>query len=216
MGVKRVPSPNNIWGKEGFQMCGLGEKCKLIAKIKHMRKCIRWSYQRITRGYADCDWWDMYSYLQRLLPDMLQDMRDHRNGSPAYLGENYTNEAGILVNDTCHQEWDKILDCMIYLWKESDEDTCSRKNPYGEACDKAREEFETEYGFWGEKLQTDEETEETRKNGSRTIHTMSEVPKYKEISDKYFEEERKMEEYRRKCKDEAMDMLKEHFYALWD
>ena len=63
---------------------------------------------------------------------------------------------------------------------------------------------------------TDEEAEENRKNGSRTIHTMSEVPEYKEISDKYFEEERKVEEYRSKCKDEALDMLKEHFYALWD
>ena len=53
-------------------------------------------------------------------------------GSPAYLGQNYTNEEGILVNDTCHEEWDKILDQMIFLWREIDENTCSQKNPYDE------------------------------------------------------------------------------------
>ena len=34
--------------------------------------------------------------------------------SPSYLRENYTNEEGILVTDTCHDEWDKILDNMIF------------------------------------------------------------------------------------------------------
>lgn len=97
-----------------------------------LRKCIRWSYQRVTRGYADCDKWDMYTFLQILIPEMLQDMRDNRHGSPSYLGENYTNADGILVNDTCHDEWDKILNYMIFLWRESAEDTCTRKNPYEE------------------------------------------------------------------------------------
>lgn len=45
---------------------------------------------------------------------------------------------------------------------------------------------------------------------------MSEVPEYKEISDKYFEESHRIDEYRCRCKDEALDLLKEHFYALWD
>ena len=116
MNNKNATLVNNIWNKEGFIMCGLGEKSKVIAKIKHMRRCVRWSWQRIFRGYADCDKWNMYSYLQKLIPEMLQDMRDNRHGSPGYLGENYKNEEGILVNDTCHEEWDKILDHMIFLY----------------------------------------------------------------------------------------------------
>ena len=51
MGNKKVLSPNNIWSKEGFQMCGLGEKSKTITRIKHISKCIRWSYQHIAGGY---------------------------------------------------------------------------------------------------------------------------------------------------------------------
>lgn len=33
---------------------------------------------------------------------------------------------------------------------------------------------------------------------------------------KYFEESHRIDEYRCRCKDEALDLLKEHFYALWD
>lgn len=45
---------------------------------------------------------------------------------------------------------------------------------------------------------------------------MDELPQYKEISEKYFAEEKRLGEYRNKCKDDAIDLLKEHFYALWD
>lgn len=107
---KIVKNPMNIWSKYDFVMSGLGKKCKLRAKIKHFRCCIRWSKQRIVRGYSDYDVWEMFSFLQTIIPDMLQTLKDTRMGSPGYLGENYTNEEGILVNETCHEEWDKILD----------------------------------------------------------------------------------------------------------
>lgn len=58
--------------------------------------------------------------------------------------------------------------------------------------------------------------ERFQKIDAGTIHFMDELPEYKEISDKYREEEKRLEEYRRKCKDEAIDMLKQYFYDLWD
>ena len=63
---------NNIWNRHDFAMCGLGEKSRLWATMKHIRRCIKWSKQRIVRGYADPDIWNMYGYLQTLLPDMLE------------------------------------------------------------------------------------------------------------------------------------------------
>ncbi len=208
--------PNNIWNREEFAMCGLGERSRLWGKIKHIKKCIYWSKQRIVRGYADIDKWNMSHFLQTLIPDMLQDLRDNRWGSPGFLGENYTNDEGVLVNDTCHGEWNKILDHMIFLWRESKEETCSRKNPYDEEYDAASKEFHDKYGFLGEKLQTETEVEENRKRGGGgTVHFMNELPEYKEIYERHYAEERKLEVYRAECKDEALDLLKEYFYSLW-
>lgn len=65
--------------------------------------------------YADCDRWDMYSYLQKLIPDMLQDLRENHQGSPGYLGENYVNEDGILVNDTCHEDMDTLQNHHLWI-----------------------------------------------------------------------------------------------------
>lgn len=209
--------PNNIWNREGFVMCGLGGRIRLWKKIKHIRKCIRWSKQRVVRGYADIDKWNMYHFLQTLIPDMLQDLRDDRWGSPSFLGENYTNDEGILVNDTCHEEWNKILDHMIFFWRESKEETCGRKNPYDKEYDAASKEFDDKYGFLGEKLQTEAELEKNRKRGGGgTVHFMNELPEYQEIYEKHYAEERKLEAYRAECKDKALDLLKEYFYSLWD
>ena len=66
-------------------------------------------------------------------------------------------------------------------------------------------------------MQTAEELEENRKRGGGgTIHFMDELPEYKEISDMYIAESKKLDEYRNASKDEAMDMLKTHFFSLWD
>lgn len=215
---REVPGRSiNIWSRQGYFICGLGEKNKLWARFKHSISCLRWSWQRIVRGYADSDVWDMDYYLQKLIPDMLQYLKDNHSGSPAFLGKNYTNEDGVWVNDTCHAEWDSILDRMIFLWREANEVTCSKENPYKKAYEKADLEFEKRYGVLGEKLQTEKEREEHRKlGGGRTAHFMGELPEYKEIYERYREKERELDQYRSKCKDEALDMLKEYFYALWD
>ena len=185
--------------------------------IKHFGRCLKWSRQRVVRGYADCDVWSMFSYLQELMPDMLRHLKDNRYSSPSYLGENYTNEDGFLVNDTCHAEWDKILDRMIFLWRETNEETCSKKNPYEDEYMKAFSDFHERYGLFGERLQTEAELEENKKRGGGgKIHFMNEIPEYKEIYEKHREEDEKLEKYREECKDEAIDMLKEYFFSLWD
>lgn len=210
-------NPMNIWNRYDFIMSAFDKKSKLLAKLKHFRSCIRWSKQRITRGYSDYDVWEMFSFLQTIIPDMLQTLKDTRMGSPAYLGENYTNDEGVLANDTCHEEWDKILDRMIFLWREIDEDTCSQKNPYDEEHSRAINDFNEKYGLFGEKLQTEKELEENRKRGGGgTVHFMDELPEYKDIANKYREESKRLEEYRSACKDEAFDMLKQYFFSLWD
>ncbi len=82
---------------------------------------------------------------------------------------------------------------------------------------KAFEEFTDEYGVLGEKLQTPEELEANRKRGGGgTVHFMREIPEYTEIAEKHREEDLKLEQYRNECKDEVMNLMREHFFALWD
>ena len=45
---------------------------------------------------------------------------------------------------------------------------------------------------------------------------MDELPEYKEISHNYRKESKILEDYRNISKDEALDMLKEYFFDLWD
>ena len=208
---------NNIWNPYDFSMCGIGEKCLFWARVKHIKRCLKWSKQRIVRGYSDADVWNMCGYLQTAIPDMLRNLKENHHSSSAFLGENHKNEKGYLVNDTCHAEWDKILEQMIFLWRETKEESCSKKNPYEKEYSRSYREFTRKYGFLGRKLQTSKELEENRKRGGgSTVHFMDEIPEYKEISDRYYHEERELEHYRNQCKDKAMDMMKEYFFSLWD
>lgn len=213
---RSVINRNNIWRADDFRNAGIGKKLKLLAMLIHFIRCIKWSRQRIVYGFAECDVWDMDVFLQRLIPEMLQTLRETHHGAPAYLGEIYTNEDGIIVNDSCHEEWDGILDKMIFLWRESYEETCSRKNPYDEEYYAASEKFYSKCGFFGDKESTDEEGGKDDDSCGRKVHFMDELPEYKEISAKHKQESEKLDKYRSACKDEAIDMLKEHFSSLWD
>lgn len=172
--------------------------------------------QRAERGYADTDVWNLFEWFMEMIVPMLKQFREGHNASPSYLGENYTDENGILQNDTCHDEWDKILDRMIFLATEMNEDTCQRKNPLEEKYRKASEEFSTKYGLFGEKLLTDEDKAEAMETGCVKMYTMSNVPEYSALVDEYMDEERKIDEYRVSCKNEFFKLFSEHFYSLWD
>lgn len=177
---------------------------------------IKFCGQRLRKGYCEKDTWDIHSWFLEIMPQMLEDYKDNRMGSPGTLGENYTNEKGLLVNDTCHEEWTEILDRMIFLLKEANEETCQKKNPYEEDHHKASKKFHDQYGLFGEGLETEDDKAEREKTGCRRMHFMDELPEYKEISDQYREEERKLGIYRDECKDQFMELFRKWFWDLWD
>ena len=67
----------------------------------------------------------------------------------------------------------------------------------------------------GEKLMTNAEINSAIKNGKYTYHSMNEVDKYRDISNKYFEKEQYITNIRDKCKNEALDTFKHYFWNLW-
>lgn len=120
------------------------------------------------------------------------------------------------MNDTCHKEWDAILERMVFLFHETDEHTCQQKSPYEDEYTRMCEEFEREYGRFGEKLETPEEETERIRTGAHVVHFPSEVPEYADIDERYKEEKRKLEAYREQCKDEAFQLFSKWFFHLWD
>lgn len=180
---------------------------------KNQKKFAR---QRIKRGFADIDVWSIDGWFMDIMPKMLTQLRKTHVGSPASLGKNYYDENGILRNDTCHEEWNKILDRMIFLLQEMNEDTCKKKNPYEEEYMKQWDVFEKEYGFFGEKLLTDEEKETAKQTGNTRWHMMNELPENQELSKKYLEEEKKLFTYRDECKNEFFELFSKYFWNLWD
>lgn len=200
---------NNVWCKQDF----LWLRRKPWKIIPLICRNIGYSWQRITKGYCDKDLWNIDGWFMDLMPDMLEQFKKTKHGSPGILGTEYTNEDGILCNDECHAEWDKILEQMIFLFREMNEDTCQKKNMYEADHDRVLDEFWEKYGLFGEGLQTPEEKND--KTGSR-IHFPDELPEYKDIENNYFKEETKLKQYREQCKDQAFELFSKWFYQLWD
>jgi len=74
---------------------------------QHARE-IRWFIQRGKRGYADCDWYDMHSYMCGIILPMLRTMRERHMTYPCY-GKVSTPE-----------KWEALLDEMIEGWEAAD------------------------------------------------------------------------------------------------
>lgn len=204
----------NVWDREPYRWYKYKKDWKAI--VRQFRLDLRCCRQRITKGYCGKDLWSIRDWFLDVVPDMLEEYKKSRNGSPGILGENYKNEEGFLVNDTCHGEWDRILDEMIFLFREADERQCRCKNPYEEEHSKAFSLFMDKYGLLGEKLRTPEERKRDSEQNVITYHGMRELPEYKELCKRYDEEEKKLEQYREECKNEAFELFTKWFYSLWD
>ena len=210
----RIRRKWELFDRESYHWAWHDEKVKgFLKRFGRDIKCCR---QRISRGYCDDDLFSIYDWFFAVVPDMLEQYKNHRRGSPGVLGENYTNEKGILVNDTCHAEWDEILTEMIRLFHEADEITCQKKNSHEEEFHRIYDEFSEKYGHFGEKLQTEEERKENAKSGSITWYSPKELPEYQEAMEQYDAEEAELKKYREQCKDEAFALFAKWFYHLWD
>lgn len=203
---------------------------KFAGAFRWLRNNLRYARQRIRRGYCDQDTWNLYSWFLDVVPEMLQDMRDHGTGYPCSEGPNVSRSITIDAynratgeNRTATEQeqagfdqglanWNKILDRMIFLFHEADEGRCARKNPHEEAYHAASREFEAKYGMFGEKLRKPEDED----GRGHCLYTLGDVDEYKDIFEQYMREEFEIDKYRVECKNEAFKLFSQWFYGLWD
>ena len=170
-----------------------------VRTIGDLFRSLKWAWQRATKGYCVLDTYSVSDCFLNTLPDMLEEIKKNYTGYPDELTE---------------QQWNEILSRLIFLLREANDDTCSKVNPYDKEYNSMLKEFRAKYGEWGEKLLTDEEKAEAKKNGSSRIYLPSDMPEYKEICEQYSEEERKLNAYREQCKNEALELFSKWFYRL--
>lgn len=122
-----------------------------IKNIKLFFRHIKWSWQRVHRGYSDYDIGDIDFWFNAVVPDMLLDFRNHMDGYPMRLQhefhEEHKEEIGMpyedllvsisrsdplgkewdeRMNEECRKRWRNIIDEMRFMFLEANEDTCTK------------------------------------------------------------------------------------------
>ena len=78
-------------------------------------------YQRLRYGYCYRDTWSIDQWFLAVVPNMIHDLRVNSHGYPgSFEGPEEENI----------RKWDRILKRMEFLFREANEDTCRKKNPY--------------------------------------------------------------------------------------
>lgn len=204
----------------------------IFGKIRHFineRKFTRkMARQRYKYGFAMCDCWDMNGWLTTTFPKMILELRDMKHGAPELEFEEYENlptewkdkelkkykireeQNGYTYDADCiFTKWYIILTRMAFCFQEANLD----KEVYNP--------FQKEYSeaLWGKDVNKAKTfTEFWYKHCVKTDKGYVLCPKEvdAELEKKYFDYEEQIAEYKRKMKDEAMDLLKKYFYNLWD
>lgn len=182
----------------------------------------RMAKQRIKRGYCDEDVWSIDFWFCKTIAPMLRQLAKTTHGC-ALLDENgdviYKENTSSEELDIYAKRWEGTLLHMAFLADEMQEDTCSMINPFKKENDRIHKTFTKKYGFWGEKLNT-EEDKKKKENGFYTMYTPADDPihgeEYRKIMVQYSEYEDKIADYMEKCKEEFFLLFSKYFKHLWD
>ncbi len=88
---------------------------KIIDFFKYLPQEIKYFWQRGIRGYSDRDVWGIDDWFLNIIVPMLEQLKEVKQGYPP---------------DLTSEQWDEILDRMIFCFKEANEETCSMVNEY--------------------------------------------------------------------------------------
>ena len=94
------------------------------------------------------------------------------------------------------------------------------KNPFEKEHDRIWRAFGKKYGMFGEMLQTEEEKKQAEEGKGIKAYFPEDDPvhgeEYRRITDQYIDYEKKINDYREKCKNEFFKLFSKYFWCLWD
>lgn len=175
---------------------------------KEIFRDLKCCVQRIKRGFCYRDIWSIDDWFLSVIPDMLDELKNTQHGFPTRFLKNNGSDTDE-ERDRAAKKWEEILTEMAFLFREANEETCQRKNPYEEEHGIVLHKFFERFGFNGKWVK--------KKDGTRVfIRQLSDIPKYKELDENYRRVERELCEYRYDCQKKALSMFAEYFNDLWD
>ncbi len=189
-----------------------GERVNLFLEDGH------WMFTNVEKGYRqDEERYDNIDQACRKLFEQLSSSERKLRKMTRYYEKHKVTEESIRMNmvEEGEKRWKEILSEMIFLFREANEETCTRENPYEKEYWRASDEFTRKYGFFGEGLKNKEEKKKEKEEGWYRMYMPGDLPEYKDISDKHTDEHRKIREYQNACKDKGLDLFKEWFSDLW-
>lgn len=148
---------------------------------------IKWKWQRMNRGWADCDTWGMYYHLQQMIPEMIRKLMTYKNSYPGEF-------KGV-------EEWAKVLDKMAsgFELKMKWEEDADLMLGYEDDHDfHYLRSLHFNHSMSGEPMTKEEEDRYAKKNAE------------------YFELYHRKDEEVKKQFDESFELFHKYFYALWD
>lgn len=107
-------------------------------KLKNFRPFLRmkFAFQRVRRGWADEDTWNIDTWFCKVLPEMLEYLANNHQGTTFECVESAEKDAaiGIIkeneIDDESSRRWEEILRCMANYIREGSEATRTKKNKY--------------------------------------------------------------------------------------
>ena len=87
-----------------FQKSPYRKRC-IIENIKYYCRCLKYAWQRATRGYSDLDLWNLDTFYLNLFTNSLIDFKENLHGAPS---EFFDEEAENQI-----QKWEEYLEEMI-------------------------------------------------------------------------------------------------------
>lgn len=153
----REKNKNNVWYLSYRKRYYLTHPLKLV---KELFRNIRYSYNRIVKGYCALDWYDFDTWFVRTIPNMLRDMAEKGHGYPG-------NEEF----DT-HEKWKTWLISVGDKIEQCDESWAYSHN-MNEYSEKFNKMIENEEKIFSEDL-TEEEKELKKQYINRELELSSE------------------------------------------
>ena len=195
--------------------------------LSYRHQIRKWKKERAEYGFSIHDTFELDTWFYFIIPEMVKVIRDNKYGMPGFLFiERYFNEhkeLPISYEDYCNnidsddevikkigdellKEHNNMLDSMIHAFNESMIDYCSLKNEYERDYYKAFDEFEKEYDIFGKR---------NTNTNNRQFISMSDIDKYKDIYNKYYNREKEIEEYCDDNKKKALELFVKNIDLLW-